>query len=74
MTGAAGEIDRGPAVHTLGLSGVGVELIARDELDAVDLPIDPLMLVSVAHLDRPSRFVRGFLRAGVKRRVDFDCI
>src|SRR5712692_10656465 len=35
-----GEIDRRGAVHAGGLRRVGVELVARDDLDAVGLPID----------------------------------
>ena len=54
-----GEIDRGGAVHPRGLGGVRVELIARDHLDPVNLPIDPFVLVPVAHLDRPVRLWSG---------------
>ena len=45
-----GEIDRRGAVHARGLRRVGVELIARDHLDAVRLPVDR---VPLAHLARP---------------------
>src|SRR5205085_10657911 len=40
-----GEIDRGGAVHAGGLRRVGVELIARDHLDAVGLPVGPFWLL-----------------------------
>src|SRR5436305_3349054 len=41
-----GEIDRSRAVHAGGLRRVGVELIARDHLDAVGLPVDPFWLLA----------------------------
>src|SRR5260370_11565085 len=50
----ASEIDRGGAVHPRCLGGVRVELIARDHLDPVKLPVAPFVLVPVAHLDRPA--------------------
>src|SRR5437868_8194834 len=45
----AGKVDRRGAVHAGGLRRVGVELIAGDHLDPMLLPIDPAMLVTVAH-------------------------
>src|SRR5271170_7111913 len=49
----AGEIDRRGAVHARGLRRVGVELVARDHLDAMGLPIGRTVLVGVAHWPRP---------------------
>src|SRR5215831_6196394 len=51
----AGQVDRGRAVHARGLRGVRVELIPRNDLDAVGLPIDVLVPVVAAHLDHPAR-------------------
>jgi hypothetical protein len=51
-----GEIDCGGAVHAGCLRGVRVELIARDHLDAVRLPIDRLVPLLLAHIVRPVRF------------------
>src|SRR5437763_14876330 len=41
-----GEIDRSRAVHAGRLRRVGIELIARDHLDAVGLPVDPFWLLA----------------------------
>src|SRR5438270_9763809 len=41
-----GEIDRGRAVHAGSLRRVGIELIARDHLDAVGFPVDPFWLLA----------------------------
>jgi hypothetical protein len=49
----SGKIDRGGAVHVRGLGRIRVELVTRDHLDAVGLPIDRLVLAFVAHFDRP---------------------
>ncbi len=48
----AGEIDRRGAVHARGLRGVRVELVAGDDFDPVDFPIDGFVLVPVAHPPR----------------------
>src|SRR4051794_32065312 len=48
-----GEIDRSRAVHAGGLRRVGIELIARDHLDAVGLPVDPFWLVPLSHMPVP---------------------
>src|SRR6266480_6101888 len=48
-----GEIDRCGAVHAGGLRRVGVELVARDDLDAVGLPIDAAGVVLFAHFALP---------------------
>ena len=45
----SGKIDRGGAVHARGLGRIRVELVTRDHLDAVGLPIDRLVLAFVAH-------------------------
>ncbi len=56
-----GEIDRRGAVHARRLGGVAIELIARDDLDPVDLPIGVLVLVTAAHLARSAPLGwRGF--------------
>src|SRR5690606_34049539 len=43
----AGEVDRRGALHSRGLGGVRVERRSRNDLDAVDLPVDRLVGVSV---------------------------
>ena len=53
----AREIDRRGAVHAGGLSRVRVELVAGDDLDPVDLPVDVARLVMVAHAVPLSCFV-----------------
>ena len=53
LRAGAGEIDRRRPVHAGGLRGVRVELVARDDLDPVDLPIDRFVRLPLAHLDRP---------------------
>src|SRR5215469_3601868 len=50
------EIDRRGAVHARRLRRVGVELVARDHLDAVRLPIDWLVRLLLAHGSAPSGF------------------
>ena len=47
-----GEIDRRGAVHAGGLRGVRVELVAGDDFDPVDFPVDGFVLVPVAHPPR----------------------
>src|SRR5579862_8843696 len=49
----AGEIDRRGAVHARRLRRVGVELVARDHLDAVLLPVDRGIVLALAHLSVP---------------------
>ena len=40
------KVDRRGAVHARGLRRVRIELIARDDLDAVNLPVDWLVLLA----------------------------
>ncbi len=55
-----GEIDRCGAIHARGLGGVGVELVARDDLDPMDLPIDRFVLLT--HVEHPLRLVPNLNR------------